>query len=745
MFSFLKKFNRTKPQNITKKKAQQISEQQHGVPASEKSVSKAVKKSSTESADQKKKLQEELKKCIADFTKVLRNESIGDDVIEKIGITTSESVESQYGLIVFGTKYYFSGNLLDGLKKYIPSGLPVVFVLDRTIKKDKEVHSKIAELEQYQNVKSFYLSRGKTTKERIILALNELNTKFIGFLTLNDKINFRSFDLYTQNKIKEVTSENVVVFNDVLGNNLFKDSSLHGISGLFFRKEFLQDKINNIVTNSDFWMSYYLLSNVENKSVKIVNDKNRYFWSIEQNDFSVPDLAFFFRDSITIIELLKDSKKQLDIFIDSVIQNLSNALINKKNSDIKIALMASGCAVFCMHLKNYYETSEWRDIIYRFSILFDFDQLTKKAFVHNTHQKIVEAVFEVKENTVAVIETDFMQDLKESFLPALKEHFNVIYETKPQYYDYHFFYCMVVRAEIQPAQYVISSNDMHKFITGGKKVITLWHGLGMLKKIAEADRVKYPMNYIVTSSESCVEPWSHTFKLPVENVLPLGQVQTDILYDKEYLAKCSDSVRSEYSIPKNAEIVFFAPTFRIDGTDKYYDMKIDINELSKRLKDNNIYLITKRHHVFYHILRDKGVDKSGVFNSDNGHFIVDEKHTFVELICASDKFITDYSSGLFYAFVRNIPVVLYAPDVNEYREGANGFMIDYPMDIPAPFVGTSDIDLFIKSLSDSSSYPDSSEYKKFREIHVGSCDGKVSDKLINYLSCWNGEDFKEPK
>lgn len=750
MFSFFKKFNKTEseknktePQNNTENKVQQISKQQPVAPVSEEPVPKAVKKTSTESADQKKKLQDELKKCIADFTKVLRNESIGDDAIEKIGITTSDSVESQYGLIVFGTKCYFSGNLLDGLKKYIPGGLPVVFVLDRTIKKDKEVHGKITELEQYQNVKSFYLSRGKTAKERINLAINELNTKFIGFLTLNDKINFRSFDLYIQNKLKEVTSENVVSFDDVLGNNLFKDSSLHGISGLFFRKEFLQNKISNIAVNFDYWMSYYLLSDVEDKSVKIVNDKNRYFWSIEPNDFSVPDLAFFFRDSITIIGLLKDSKKQLDVFTDNVIQNLSNALIHKKISDNKIALMASGCAIFCMHLKNYYQTSEWRDIIYRFSILFDFDQLTKKAFLHNTHKKIVEAVFKVKKDTVAVIETDFMQDLKESFLPTLQEHFNVIYESKPQYYDYHFFYCMVIRAEIQPAQYVISSNDMHKFITGGKKVITLWHGLGMLKKIAEADRVKYPMNYIVTSSESCVEPWSHTFQLPVENVLPFGQVQTDILYDKKYLAKCSDSVRSEYSIPKNAEIVFFAPTFRIDGTDKYYDMKVDIEELSKRLKENNIYLITKRHHVFSHILRDKGVDKSGVFNSKNGHFIVDDKHTFVELICASDKFITDYSSGLFYAFVRNIPVVLYAPDVNEYKEGANGFMIDYPMDIPAPFVGTGDIDLFIKSLSDSSSYPNSNEYKKFREIHVGSCDGNVSGKLIDYLSKWNGNNFAE--
>ena len=76
MFSFFKKFNKTEseknktePQNNTENKVQQISKQQPVAPVSEKPVPKAVKKTSTESADQKMKLQDELKKCIADFTK----------------------------------------------------------------------------------------------------------------------------------------------------------------------------------------------------------------------------------------------------------------------------------------------------------------------------------------------------------------------------------------------------------------------------------------------------------------------------------------------------------------------------------------------------------------------------------------------------------------------------------------------------------------------------------------------------
>ena len=148
MFSFFKKLNKTEAENntnTTKTETRTVSPSK-SKPAkptiakpAEKPVAKpalkAVKKAPAETPEQKKKFQEELKKCIADFTKVLRNENIGYDVVERIGPDSNDNHESSYGLIVFGTKCYFSSNLLDGLKKYVPTGLPVVFVLDRTVKK----------------------------------------------------------------------------------------------------------------------------------------------------------------------------------------------------------------------------------------------------------------------------------------------------------------------------------------------------------------------------------------------------------------------------------------------------------------------------------------------------------------------------------------------------------------------------------------------------------------------------------
>lgn len=689
-----------------------------------------------------KKEQDELNKCISDFSTIMRNERIGDLTVD----CTRENLlntDKIFTLVIFATKCYFSTNILEGLKKYVPNGIPVVFALDRTIKKNKEVYSKIKELEAYENVASFYFSRGMTAKDRLLHVLPKISSKFVGIFTLRDKINVRSFQQIIENQLNGNADADVFSFNGAFDLTLTKNASVSGLSGLFFNKNFLEKSLNAFQNNADYWLGFYLLNQSKNANVKCVDDKEKYWFAVNTDDFSVPDLSFFMRDSVDVLKNLCKDTDSVNLFIDYVIDYLQYSVAYKKCSDNKIALIASGCAILCSAIKDYFSTDDWRKIIYRFCVIFDFDQITKKAFIQNIHKKAVTSIIPVKKDVVAVLETDFMQDLKESLLPALEKKYTVIYESKPQYYDYHFFYCMVMRTEIQPAQYVISSNDMHKYITSGKQVIILWHGLGMLKEVAEADRVKYPMNYMVNSAKSCVEPYAKSFHMPVDKVLPLGQVQTDILFDKSYLNSCRKSICELYSIPQDAQIVFFAPTFRNGTPNKYYDFGVDIELLSKALAENNIYIITKKHHVFSHIMRDKGIDTSGVKNSQNGHFIVDEQHTFVELICASDKFITDYSSGLFYAFIRDLPIVLYAPDVKSYQEGPNGFMINYPSDIPVPFVGEPDASLLMDAILNSDDSVNTPSYKKFKEIHVGSCDGNVSQKLLDYFATWDGKKFAD--
>ena len=381
-----------------------------------------------------KKEQDELNKCISDFSTIMRNERIGDLTVD----CTRENLlntDKIFTLVIFATKCYFSTNILEGLKKYVPNGIPVVFALDRTIKKNKEVYSKIKELEAYENVASFYFSRGMTAKDRLQHVLPRISSKFVGIFTPRDKINVRSFQQVIENQLNANADADIFSFNGGFNLASTKNASVSGLSGLFFNKNFLEKSLNAIQNNADYWLGFYLLNQSKNANVKCVEDKEKYWLSVNTDDYSVPDLSFFMRDSIDVLKNLCKDTDSINLFVDYVIEYLQNSVAYKKCSDNKIALVASGCAILCSSIKKYYSTEEWRKIIYRFCVIFDFDQITKKAFIQNIHKKAVTSIISVKKDVVAVLETDFMQDLKESLLPALEKKYTVIYESKPQYYD----------------------------------------------------------------------------------------------------------------------------------------------------------------------------------------------------------------------------------------------------------------------------------------------------------------------
>ena len=104
----------------------------------------------------------------------------------------------------------------------------------------------------------------------------------------------------------------------------------------------------------------------------------------------------------------------------------------------------------------------------------------------------------------------------------------------------------------------------------------------------------------------------------------------------------------------------FAPTFRIGKNYQYYDLGMEVESLAAELKKHNLYVITKKHHILNAVFMDKGIDTSGVHTSSDNHFIVDEEYDFYQLVAAADCFATDYSSSMYYAFIMNLPVFLYA-------------------------------------------------------------------------------------
>ena len=730
-----------KTKNINKKRADT------------KKISEVKKGNEAKRIAEAKKLAE-FKKGFDDFTSIISHNPIGDSrVIIESTICQLKNIfantkNKKIGFVVFATKNYLSSDFIESVKSYAREGIRIVFVIDRTVKNNKSVNDALSQFKLNQCISIFHFSRSISTLERMSIALASLGTEYAVFFTMKDTANRRSLITYL-NKVITDSSTPVVLHTSLnlaeLRQNFLREPAISALSGGIFKTSFLQSKLKKIEGDWDFWVPHILFNHIEDNDITLINSMRRYWNVNEPSQISIPDLGYLCRDMAKLAHSSVTAHETLRNIINQFSLCLNNIIKSKNFTETKLSYIASGAALLVASLYNVFSKDEYRDILYQCSSIFNFDTILKNENIHKIHANIVKNVIELKNNTVAVVETDFMEDLKTCFVPFLKKEYEVIYISKPQYYDYHFFYCMVMRAIIQPAQYIVTSNDMHRYITSGKTTLTLWHGSGMLKEIASPDRKKYPMDYLVTSSESCVLPWSKQFGVAERNVLPFGQVQTDIMFDKEFAMSTKAQLYKEYNIPNGSKIIFFAPTFRIAKPgavpSKYYDFQMDIEALSEKLAECGAYLITKRHHVFSHILLDKGIDASGVHPSKNGHFIVDESHNFQELISAADVFITDYSSGLFYAVVRNMPLVLYAPDIEDYKTGPNGFMVKYPEEMAGVFVGKPDIDAFMKAIDDAVDDVSSERYVRFKEKHVAACDGHVAERLMRYLETWDGTQF----
>ena len=325
-----------------------------------------------------------------------------------------------------------------------------------------------------------------------------------------------------------------------------------------------------------------------------------------------------------------------------------------------------------------------------------------------------------------------MSDIKNSkFFELAQQNFKIDYQLKRSNFDYYDFNNMIIKMHSKSSKLTIASGSLNRnMLSEGDRHLTLWHGLGWMKKtVVKPD--KFTVGDIVCSSEYCAPRYKEHFF--ASNALPLGSVQTDKLFDDTFRKECNKVIRETHGISEDAKIIFFAPTFRIGKKHHYYDFGMDINALADELAKNNVYLITKKHHVFESLMRDKGIDASGVYTSDNKHFIVDEHFDFNQLICACDAFATDYSSGMYYAFAIDVPVFLYAIDVDEYVHGPNGLEIEYPKSVPVPFVGEPSIQKFMQAYKDSLSSVNTAEYKAYKNDNVGACDGHVGEKLVEYI------------
>jgi CDP-ribitol ribitolphosphotransferase len=254
-------------------------------------------------------------------------------------------------------------------------------------------------------------------------------------------------------------------------------------------------------------------------------------------------------------------------------------------------------------------------------------------------------------------------------------------------------------------------------------VVQLWHSCGLLKKFAYDTTEDIPngwgkgmfKNYdlVIVSSPSCISKIASAMKIPSDRVQALGVSRTDYYYDKNFIKSCEERFYEVYPEAASKKIVLWSPTFRGNAANPEI-CGIDGIKLLKEKLPEDLFLLVKLH-PYLNCLKN--------FQEWGCPFPTEELLPIVSLL------ITDYSSVLFDFLIFERPIVLFAPDLEEYS-ARRGFYIDYS-DLPGPTVKKNEelCSAVLKSLE----FPDLNKIRNFCRAYMRSCDGNATERIKNKI------------
>ena len=261
----------------------------------------------------------------------------------------------------------------------------------------------------------------------------------------------------------------------------------------------------------------------------------------------------------------------------------------------------------------------------------------------------------------------------------------------------------------------------------GTDVVQLWHSCGLSKKFAYDAKEDISPHYkgsvtknitlITVSSHACVGVFQNALRLSEDRkniVKALGVSRTDAYFDENYNKNCRENFYNTYPEYKGKKIALWAPTFRGTAANPVSVGEEAVWALEKKLGDDWA-VITKQHP---HLKRD-----------------TDCKISTSQLFEVADILISDYSSLILEFAIYKKPVVIFAPDYEEYLKN-RGFYVS-PEDYPFGFVTEGQklcetvLREYEKSLSQSAEEKEA--FDEFVKFHCGACDGKSTQRIIKEI------------
>ncbi len=207
------------------------------------------------------------------------------------------------------------------------------------------------------------------------------------------------------------------------------------------------------------------------------------------------------------------------------------------------------------------------------------------------------------------------------------------------------------------------------------------------------------------------------------SVIESGYPRNDVLNAPDHEERRAQ-LREELGIATGATTVLYAPTYRDDDVMED-DVPLPLNAaaLAERLGES-YHLLLRRHYFLGH--RSPVPGQARVLD-------VSEYPDISHLYLAADVLVTDYSSVMFDFAVTGKPIILYAYDLEHYRDRLRGFTFDLDAEAPGPVV--LDRDHLADALLDLDGVRADygAKYAAFRDRYCHLEDGHATDRVLTAL------------
>lgn len=284
----------------------------------------------------------------------------------------------------------------------------------------------------------------------------------------------------------------------------------------------------------------------------------------------------------------------------------------------------------------------------------------------------------IKSDKITMISLEGVE-LKDDLL-IIKNELQGKYQIKEVLYEFkentiltsigYFLNCLKQAWHISDSKLVLLSDNnfaVSKYKRPGVKVVQVWHANGAVKKFGnEIDR-RYKIanyDYVLANSEYWKPIYAKAFGVKENQVKVTGLPKIDRLYDLQNIVQMKEEFYNKYPQCRNKKILLYAPTFRGNIYDGIESVADNMTQVVENLGDEYILL----HKA--HPLVENRISCDASKELDVSH------EELYQLLVVSDILISDYSSIIFDYSLLKKPIILYAPDLQEYK-GDIGLSVKY--------------------------------------------------------------------